>query len=236
MKTALIAGGTGKLGNHISKYLAQNGYNLIIIYHASEEKKEKLAKELQNFNIKFKFIKANLTKHKEIKFVFEIIKKELSSLNLLINVAAIFNKKSISEITEQDWNEVIDLNLKASFFLAKYSYEIMERGSVIINFSSVGGFIPWKDRSLYFISKNGINALTKTLALEFAPSIRVNAIAPGYIELENNQTKELMPLDKIPLQKYGKIENVIQTIDFMLKNDFLTGVVIPLDGGRVLLQ
>lgn len=236
MKTALISGGTGKLGNHISKFLAQNGYNLIIIYNASEEKKEKLAEEFQNFNVKFNFIKADLTKHKEIKFVFEIIRKEFGSLNVLINAAAIFNKKSIFEITEQDWNEVIDLNLKASFFLAKYSYELMGQGSVIINFSSVGGFIPWKDRSLYFISKNGINALTKTLALEFAPRVRVNAIAPGYIELENNQTQEMMPLDKIPLRKYGKIGNVIQTIDFILKNDILTGVVIPLDGGRVLLQ
>lgn len=236
MKTALISGGTGKLGNHISKFLAQNGYNLIIIYNASEEKKEKLAEELQNFNVKFNFIKADLTKHKEIKFVFEIIRKEFGSLNVLINAAAIFNKKSIFEITEQDWNEVIDLNLKASFFLAKYSYELMGQGSVIINFSSVGGFIPWKDRSLYFISKNGINALTKTLALEFAPRVRVNAIAPGYIELENNQIQEMMPLDKIPLRKYCKIGNVIQTIDFILKNDILTGVVIPLDGGRVLLQ
>lgn len=235
MKNALITGGTGKIGSQIVLHLRNQGYNLAILYNHSSSKVDILKTLFKESTLKAEFFQCDLSKYNEIDRAFNLIRNYFSSLDLLINCAGIFYKKEFYEVEEADWNDIININLKATYFMNQKFSKIMQQNSLIINFASVGGIKFWKGYSLYNISKAAVIALTKSLALELAPKIRVNAIAPGYIVFNEDQSLRKMPLEKIPLKKYGTIEHVLKTIDFLIENNSITGVTIPLDGGRFLI-
>ncbi len=236
MKIALVTGGTGKIGKEIVLYLLKENYEVVVTFKDSKEKVKELKKKAGLLSENLIFFKCDLSNLKGIDKLLSQFKLKYSQLDLLINAAGIFIKNDFENTTEEEYDYVMNLNLKSNYFLAQKFSKIMTVDSVIINFSSVGGLIPWKGRSLYNLSKSGVIALTRSLALELAPKIRVISIAPGYIETESDKNDiEKMPLSKIPLRRYGKIDNIIKTIDFIIKNNFITGIVIPVDGGRSLI-
>lgn len=234
MKRLLIVGGSGKIGSALALHFLNEGNKLILTYNKSFDKIEQIRKNLsyQNTFFSFQWDLLNLSK---INDLYNFVSSTFGQLDVLINCAGIFPKKDFKLVTEQEFDEVIAINLKASYFLIKTFFDLMSENSSIINFSSVGGIIPWKNRSLYYISKSSVIALTKSLALECAPKVRVNSIAPGYIEFDDDYSVEKMPLSKIPLQRYGKIDHIIQSVEFLINNDYLTGITIPIDGGRSLV-
>lgn len=234
MKIALVTGGTGKIGSGIALHLLKKQYYVVTTFNKSFEKAEQIKNLANNLSDRLTFIQCDLSRTKNIDKLFEQFTAKYSSLDLLINCAAIFSKNKFQNVTDDEFDFVMNLNLKSIYFLIQKFSDLMNENSVIINFSSVGGLIPWKERSLYHISKAGVIALTKSLALELAPKIRVVSIAPGFIESEI-ESSEKMPLSKIPLQRFGKVENILETIDFIINNNFITGVTIPVDGGRFLI-
>lgn len=235
MKIAFITGGTGKLGSRIALHLARTGYEVAISYNQSFEKVKQLENAFLNENRSLNYYKCDLSEPSNINALIKEFKKQFSKLDVLINCAGIFSKNEFSTTPFDDYEKIMNINLKSIFFISQKFSEMMTENSVIINFSSVGGIIPWKNRSLYHISKSGIIALTKSLALELAPKTRVVSIAPGYIDTETNDfNNEVMPLSKIPLKKYGNINNILLSVDFLINNDFITGITIPVDGGRFL--
>ncbi len=235
MKNALITGGTGKIGFQIVLHLVRKGFNLAILYNKSVRRAEHLKSLLKDSRSRIKFFQCDLTNYDEIQKTFKSVRKFLRTINLIVNCAGIFEKKNFYKVSENDWNRLINVNFKAPYFINQKFSKILEENSLIINFASVGGLKYWKDYSLYNISKAGVISLTQSLAIELAPKVRVNAIAPGYIEMESHFEKLKMPIEKIPLKKYCTIEDLLRVIDFLVENKSITGVVIPIDGGRLLI-
>lgn len=234
MKRLLIVGGSGKIGSALSLHFIRSNYKLIVTYNKSLEKINELKKSVTNSSNFYTF-QWDVLNLERVDVLRSFVESRLGELDVLINCAGIFPKKDFKSITDREFDEVMSIHLKSSYFLIKTFFDLMTTNSTVINFSSIGGIIPWKNRSLYHISKSSVIALTKSLALECAPKVRVNSIAPGYIEFNENEAGDKMPLSKIPLQRYGKIDHIIQTIEFLINNDYITGVTIPIDGGRLLV-
>lgn len=235
MKVVLVTGGTGKIGSAIVLYLLKENYKVISTYNKSSKRVEVVKKTAGDLVQNLHFIQCDLSKISNLKNLFNKFSSKYSGLDLLINCAGVFPKSEFNKVSEKEYDYVMNLHLKSVYFLIQKFSKLMSENSVIINFSSVGGLIPWKSRSLYHISKAGVIALTKSLAIELAPKIRVVSIAPGFIESELF-TKEKMPIDKIPLKRYGTIENILTTIKYILNNDYLTGITISVDGGRSIVS
>ena len=225
-KKILITGGATRLGEALSKALSKKGARVLIHYNASQNKALKLSKQL-----KTACFHADLSQVEDIKRLFSEIKKKVGKIDVLINSAAIFYPVPFLKTTEKQWNEFMNTNLKSVFFSSQEAVPLMRKNSVIINIADVGGYIMWKDYLAYCTSKAGVLALTKGLAKTLAPKIRVNAIAPGPLLLPKGYSKKYSA-NLTLLKKTGSPQKLAHAVCFLIENDFLTGQVIHLDGGR----
>ena len=239
MKTALISGGAARIGAQIVRTLHENGYKVIIHCHQSEEVAQTLCREL---NSKQKnsaqVVVVDLGDNKDIKKLTQTIK----SLDLLVNNASVFYPTSIKNSTIEDWDKTININLRAPFFIATGLSKVLaiSQGS-IINIIDIHSDRPLKKFSIYNISKAGLKMLTKTLAKELAPNIRVNGISPGSIlwpqdESQLSDKEKMMMLDRIALKRQGSPNDIAQAVLFLANAKYITGQVINIDGGRSLNQ
>ena len=238
-KTALITGGARRLGRKIAYFLAEEGYDLAIIYHSSPEKElNESADYYKTKNIHFKFYKCDIKNLKQLKQTIEQIGTDFQKIDLLINNAGIIKKIEFTEITPELFDDTINTNLRAAFFTTQYCMDLLNKSEnpVIINMASLGGMQNWTGYFPYSISKTALIKLTYLLARKLAPKIRVNAISPGTIVVENEEagTPEKAALEKIPLKKYGNPDNIISTVKYILENDYVTGQVLAVEGGRLL--
>ena len=239
MKTALISGGAARIGAQIVRRLHKNGYKVIIHCHQSEEIAQVLCHELNTKrNDSAQVIVANLGDNLAIKKLTQTIK----SLDLLINNASVFYPTLIENSTIKDWDKIININLRAPFFITTGLSKVLaiSQGSVV-NIIDIHSDRPLKDHSIYNISKAGLKMLTKTLAKELAPNIRVNGISPGSILwpqdlAELSEEKKLNMLDRIALKRLGSTEDIAEAVLFLADSKYITGEVINIDGGRSLNQ
>ncbi len=227
-KKILITGGATRLGETLSRALAKKGAHVFIHYNSSQKKALKLSKEL-----KAPCFQADLSRTEDIKKLFTEVRKKTKKLDILINNAAIFYPVPFLKTTEKQWNEFMDTNLRSVFFCSQEAVHLMKKNleSVIINIADVGGYIMWKDYLAYCTSKAGVLALTKGLAKTLAPKIRVNTVAPGPLLLPEGYSKKHSASLTL-LKKIGSPQKLIHAVQFLIENDFLTGQVIHLDGGR----
>ena len=239
MKTALISGGAARIGAQIVRTLHENGYKVIIHCHQSEEIAQKLCREL-NFkrNNYAQVVVADLGDNEAIKKLTQTIK----SLDLLVNNASVFYPTSTENSTIEDWDKIININLRASFFIATGLSKVLaaSQGS-IVNIIDIHSDRPLKKFSIYNISKAGLKMLTKTLAKELAPNIRVNGISPGSIlwpqdESQLSDKEKMMMLDRIALKRQGSPNDIAQAVLFLANAKYITGQIINIDGGRSLNQ
>ena len=239
MKTALISGGAMRIGSQILRTLHEDGYKVIIHCHQSEEIAQTLCHELNSKrNNSSQVIVADLGDNKAIKKLTQKIK----SLDLLVNNASVFYPTLTENCTTEDWDKIININLKAPFFLATGLSKVLEvsQGS-IVNIIDIYSDRPLKNFSIYNISKAGLKMLTKTLAKEFAPNIRSNGISPGSIlwpqdESQLSEKEKIMMLDKIALKRQGSPNDISQAVLFLANARYITGQIINIDGGRSLNQ
>jgi len=239
MKTALISGGAARIGAQIVRTLHENGYEVIIHCHQSEEIAQLLCHELNSKqNDSAQVVVADLGDNKAIKKLTHTIK----SLDLLVNNASVFYPTLTENSTIEDWNNIININLRAPFFLATGLSKVLatSQGS-IVNIIDIYSDRPLKNFSIYNISKAGMKMLTKTLAKELAPSIRVNGISPGSIlwpqdESRLSDKEKIMMLDRIALKKQGSPNDIAEAVLFLADAKYITGEVINIDGGRSLNQ
>ena len=239
MKTALISGGAVRIGAQIVRTLHEDGYKVIIHCHQSEEIAQALCHELNSKrNDSAQIVVADLGDNKAIKKLTQTIK----SLDLLVNNASVFYPTSIKNSTIEDWDKTININLRAPFFIATGLSKVLatSQGS-IINIIDIHSDRPLKNHSIYNISKAGLKMLTKTLAKELAPNIRVNGISPGSIlwpqdESQLSDKEKMMMLDRIALKRQGSPNDIAQAVLFLANAKYITGQVINIDGGRSLNQ
>ena len=239
MKTALISGGSLRIGAQIVRTLHESGYKVIIHCHQSEEIAQVLCHELNSKrNNSAQVIVADLGDNEAIKKLTQKIK----SLDLLVNNASVFYPTLTENSNIEDWDKIININLRAPFFLTTGLSKVLaaSQGN-IVNIIDIHSDRPLKKFSIYNISKAGLKMLTKTLAKELAPNIRVNGISPGSILWPQDKSqlskkeKEMM-LDRIALKRRGSPIDISKTVLFLANAKYITGEVINVDGGRSLNQ
>jgi len=239
MKTALITGGAARIGAQIAKTLHKNNFNIIIHCNESKDKAQLLCDELNLLKEKSaKVVVGNLNNIDSINTIVETIE----SIDLLVNNASVFYPLSVDESDSENWDNILDVNLKAPFFLSKgLSQKLKFSEGSIINIIDIHADRPLKKHSVYNISKAGLKMLTLTLAKELAPSIRVNGVSPGSIlwPQEGAEISELdksIMLERIALKRQGSPQDIADTVLFLANSNYLTGQIINVDGGRTLNQ
>ena len=239
--TAIITGSSGRLGSAIAKALAQAGCNCICHYNSNKQRVVELVTEIEALGVKALSIAADLTGPKQIEDLFDKA-SEFGTPQVLINSAAVFSRQPLAEVTFEEAQKVLNLNLIAAIltsqgFAKKINAEFGNAESVvgkIINIADVGGIRPWAGYVLYCSSKAGLIGATKSLAKELAPRICVNAIAPGVVTWPSDfdESEKQRQLSLIPAGRIAEPGEIAEAVIFLLENDYITGQVLNVDGGR----
>jgi len=231
-KTAIITGSSGMLGYEIALALAHAGCDCICHYNQNKAAATDLVDEIILMGQKAIAVKANLTSNQQLNKMFKQV-SNFAKPDILINSAAIFASKPLKDITFEDTRKMLDTNLTSAIMVSKKFVELTETGK-ILNISDIGAIRPWANYVLYCTSKAGLNAATKALAKELAPDFCVNAIALGIANWAENTTEDEKnhQLSFIPAARLPKPSEITQAIIFLLKNDYITGQILNVDGGR----
>ncbi len=237
-KVALITGGSRRIGAGIVRVLHQGGMNLVLHYRHSATAAEALRAELcEQRPDSVLLIRGDLTKIAKVKSLVRQCAAEFGRLDALINNASVFFPTPLRLADETQWQNAMDTNLKAPFFLSQAAAPHLKKtGGAIINITDLYADRPLAGHAIYCATKAGLWSLTKSLALELAPQVRVNAIAPGAILWPENDTDELAHqrlVSRTPLKRTGKARDLANAVKFLLTDaDFITGQMIHVDGGR----
>ena len=238
-KKALITGSGSGIGKAIAIMLADGGAE-IVINDVSTKNGLKTVDEILNKNRRAVFSNADVVKEEEVKKMFESAAADLGGIDILVNNAGITKDALIMDMSVEQWDQVMDVNLRGVFLCSKYAAKMMseQNSGKIINVSSASGLMGNVGQANYTASKGGVIALTKTLAKELARfNITVNAVAPGYIRTPMTKTVpekvETYIIGQIPLGRPGEAEEVANAIAFLASDmaDYITGHVLSVNGG-----
>lgn len=240
-KTIIITGGSKGIGAEIVRLLARENNNVILNYCQSEEKAKEVQKELQEEGINIEIFKADVSKRGEVKKLVQFTLEKFHTIDVLINNAGIAQIKLFTDITDDDWNTMIQKNLTSVFYCSQEVLQTMihNKNGCIINISSIWGMVGGSCEVHYSSAKAGIIGMTKALAKELGPSnIRVNSIAPGVIDTDMNKaiTKEewKQVKEETPLQKIGQPIDIARCVKWLIEDKFTTGQIISPNGGWVI--
>ena len=235
-KVVVVTGGSRGIGAEIVKFLAKLGYKVVLNYNKSESYAQDVKKELNDVEI----FKADVSKKEEANALIDFAIKKYGKIDVLINNAGIAQTKLFTEITDEDWKNIIDTNLNSAFYCSREAVKNMihNKSGLIINISSIWGITGASCEVAYSTSKAAINGFTKALAKELGPSnIRVNAIAPGIINTEMNSylsKDELKNIkEEIPLEKIGDPVDIAKCVKWLIEDNYTTGQIISINGGWI---
>lgn len=242
-KTAVVTGASRGIGRAIALQLASEGANVVVNYSGSEQKAREVVEEIQQLGCKAIAVQANVADNDSVQNLMKIAIDEFGSIDILVNNAGITRDNLLMRMKEDEWDDVINTNLKGVFLCTKAVTRQMmkQRSGRIINISSIVGVMGNAGQANYVAAKAGVIGLTKTSARELASrNILVNAIAPGFITTE--MTDELPEdiksamLAQIPLAKLGQPEHIAKAVVFLASDDseYMTGQTLQIDGGLVM--
>jgi 3-oxoacyl-[acyl-carrier protein] reductase/pteridine reductase len=230
-KVVLVTGAAKRIGRGIALRLAREGARVGIHYHGSESEARQTAADCGSEAPPFR---ANLESVAEIRRMFDDVHARFGRLDALVNNAARFTRRDPLEITEEDWDFIHSVNLKAVFFCCQSAARLMRQsgGGRIVNISSLGGLRPWAEHAHYCASKAGVIMLTRALSKAFAPEITVNSVAPGVIPFEDIDDRGKKMIQATPAGRGGTPDEIADAVVFFLKaSDFITGQTLAVDGG-----
>ncbi|OIK08299.1 glucose 1-dehydrogenase [Bacillus sp. MUM 13] len=242
-KTALITGGSGSLGKGISRALASAGAEVIIAGIEPLEKLLNIQKEFIDSGLKASIMRLDVSEYEQTQSLTENIRNAYGKIDILVNAAGTNVRCSILETTLDDWEKVININLRGAFFVSQSVARLMfeQKKGKIINICSLSSYIGLPNMGPYVASKGGINQLTKSMAIEWASCIQVNAIAPGYFQTEmtaplfKNEEWLNTILKRIPQGRTGVPEDLAGAAIFLASDasNYITGQTLYVDGGWV---
>lgn len=237
-KVALVTGGSKRIGAEIAKRLHMEGMNLILHYHSSDQEARALQSELNEARPKsVVLVKGDLLDNHKITHLIQEAIKVNARLDALVNNASSFFPTPIGNTSEEDWTDLIGTNLKAPYFLSQAAApELRKRRGCIVNIADIYGERPLKNHPVYSIAKAGLIMMTRSLARELAPEVRVNAVAPGAVlwpEDDRDRVAQQRIVSRTPLKRTGTPAEIARTVLFLIRDaEFVSGHVIPVDGGR----
>ena len=237
-KTVIVTGGSRGIGAAIVRSLAKEGYNVVLNYNKSEEIAKFIKEELTSKGYNVEIFKADVSKKEEVKKLVQFTIEKFKTIDVLINNAGISQTKLFTDITDEDWNNMMAVNLNSVFYMSQevVPYMINNKEGLIINISSIWGSVGASCEVHYSVTKAGIDAMTKSLAKELGPSnIRVNSIAPGIIDTDMNKylcdEEKNKIKDEIPLERIGKPEEIAKCVKWLIEDNYTTGQIIKINGG-----
>lgn len=236
-KVALITGGT-RMGEAISSTLANQGVDVIVTYRNSMESALKIQRSVRSYGRQAWIQKCNVARMADVKKIISFIKKDIGRLDILINLASTFQKTDWNDLDESVWHEQMDNNVKGVYTMVLQASALLKKnGGRVINFSdwvAASGRPNYKSFVPYFAAKAAVLGLTQTQALELAPDVLVNAIAPGPIIPPKGATKKEIAdvIKATPLKRWGGPDEIAKAVLFLCQTDFMTGECIRVDGGR----
>ena len=241
-KTVIVTGGSRGIGVAIVKMFAQNNCNVVLNYNKSEENARKIKEELEQQGKNIEIFKADVSNRKDVQKLVKYTIEKFKSIDILVNNAGISQVKLFTDITDEDWEDMIKNNLNSVFYCTQEVLPTMinKKQGCIINISSVWGMVGGSCEVHYSAAKAGIDGMTKALAKELGPSnIRVNSIAPGIIDTDMNKNiteNELENLkEEIPLGRIGYSKDIAKCVKWLSEDEYITGQVISINGGWVII-
>jgi 3-oxoacyl-[acyl-carrier protein] reductase/pteridine reductase len=235
-QVALVTGAAKRIGRSIALRLAADGAAVAVNYKTSKDDAESLVRELRDRGNKASAIEADVSKRPEVEKMFADVGREFGRLDILVNNAGMFFPAKFENLTDEQWNRIMDTNLKSQFLCAQLAAPMMKRQGRgrIINLSSLGGLLAWPAYAHYCVSKAGSIMLTRCLARALGPEILVNSVAPGTIQFPGEAPDEEY-IHRVPLHRTGTGDDIAGAVAYLATADFVTGQVIVVDGGRALV-
>lgn len=238
-KVALVTGSSRGIGKAIALAFAKEGAKVVINYLHSQEEAERVTDEIKKVGSEAVAIKADVSNQTQVMNMVELVLKRFGAIDILVNNAGVVFDKHFSKRTLEEWNRTLGVNLTGTFLCSKYcAPHLLKRKGTVINISSNNAFNAFSTESMdYDATKAGIVVLTKDFAKELAPKVRVNAVAPGWVDTEMNKG---LPADYVKeeiertwLKRFAKPEEIAQVAVFLASDDssFITGETIVVDGG-----
>ena len=230
---ALVTGAAHRLGKAFALTLTRHGFDIVLHYHQSLDEARQTQAELEMLGSRVTVVQADLTDPSQI----QSLVSNLDFLHVLVNSAAFMPTGNVEALTLENWDAALDLNLRAPFLLARECAAKMSAGGLIVNITDVGAQKAWSRYPSYTVSKAALESLTKVLARALAPGIRVNAIAPGFVlqsDIVSDEEWQRL-LNRVPLKRAARAEEIASALEFLLKNEYITGQTIVVDGGYSLI-
>jgi len=236
-KVALVTGAAKRIGRSVALHLASEGADVIVNYRISKAEAGEVAAQISATGRRGVAIRADVAKRSDVLALFATVEKEFGRLDILVNNAGMFFPAKFEELTEEQWDTILDANLKSQFLCSQAAAPLLRRSGQgrIINFASLGGLLAWPAYTHYCVSKAGVIMLTRCLARALAPEITVNAVAPGTISFPGDAPEIAEDfIRRAPLGRTGGPEDIDDAVLFLAQSPFITGQVIVVDGGRTL--
>jgi len=236
-RVALVTGAAKRIGRSVALRLASEGADVVVNYRTSNGEADEVVAQIGAMGRRAVAIQADVAKRGEVIAMFAAVEKEFGRLDILVNNAGMFFPAKFEELTEEQWDRILDTNLKSQFLCSQVAAPMLRRSGQgrIVNFASLGGLLAWHAYTHYCVSKAGVIMLTRCLARALAPEITVNAIAPGTISFAGDAPKVAEDfIRRAPLHRTGTAKDIDDAVIFLAQSPFITGQVIVVDGGRTL--
>ena len=234
-KVAVVTGAAHRVGRAIALGLARRGCHLAIHFHSSEPAAVETEQEAAGLGVRAVRVQADLRRPEDVVRLFETADRTFGGVDILVNSAASLEAQDFMSLTADDWDRVLDLNLRGPFLCLQQAAERMRArgGGAVVNISDIAAHWGWPRFPAHSVSKAGLEMLTRVAALALAPTIRVNAVAPGPVEKPPGMAAERWSSlgRALPLQRTGTAEQVAEAVVFCLENDYVNGEIIFVDGG-----
>jgi pteridine reductase len=237
-RVALITGGAVRLGRAMALALAGKGMDVAFTYYRSRAAAADVQTAIREQGVRALALRCDQRAEDEVRRTVDSVIAEFGRLDVLVNSAAVFLRTPWESLDAATWDEILTTNLRAPFLFARCATPALKAsGGKIVNIADIAGLRPWADYIPYSVAKAGVIALTQGLAKALAPSVQVNAIAPGAVLWPESfgPEEQARTLNRVPLGRAGSAGDVVNTLLYVLEgSDYVTGAVLPVDGGRLL--
>jgi len=235
-QVALVTGAAKRIGRSIALRLAADGADVVVNYLSSKAEAELLVKEIESSGRRAIAIRADVSRRTEVSQLFAEVESKFGRLDILVNNVGTFFSAKFQDLTDEQWDRTMNVNLRSQFLCAQAAAPLMKRHGRgrIINLSSLGGLLAWPAYTQYCVSKAGAIMLTRCLARALAPEILVNSVAPGTIQFPG-ETPDEDYITRVPLHRTGTGDDIAEAVAYLAASDFVTGQVLAVDGGRTLV-